>query len=139
MQPSDARMLRGAAIPTALVGVGAVLIGLLTAGSKGLFGAALAAVVVIAFFSLSALVVSWAGRISAQTMMLAALASYVVKILVVMVLVTLIDGVSIWNTTVFGWTVIGLALTWIAAEFRVTLQKGRPYIDEPEGALDRSP
>lgn len=139
MQSNDARMLRGAAIPTAVVGVGAVLIALLAAGAKGALAAALAAVVVIAFFSISAVVVSWAGKISAQTMMLAALASYLVKILAVMVLVTAMDGVTIWNTKVFGWTVVGLALLWIAAEFRVAL-KQRPYIDdETENALDRSP
>ncbi|GAA4387857.1 hypothetical protein GCM10023088_60500 [Actinomadura verrucosospora] len=138
MHTSDARMLRGAAIPTSVVGVGAVVIGLLTAGAQGALAAALASVVVIAFFSVSALVVSWASRLSAQTMMLAALASYAVKILAVMVLVTAIDGVSIFNTQVFGWTVIGLALLWIGAEFRVVLQR-RPYIDDPENVLDRSP
>lgn len=138
MHTSDARMLRGAAIPTSVVGVGAVVIGLLTAGAKGALAAALASVVVIAFFSVSALVVSWASRLSAQTMMLAALASYAVKILAVMVLVTAIDGVSAFDTRVFGWTVIGLALLWIGAEFRVVLQR-RPYIDDPENVLDRSP
>ncbi|GGQ02206.1 hypothetical protein [Actinomadura coerulea] len=138
MHTSDARMLRGAAIPTSVVGVGAVVIGLLTAGAKGALAAALASVVVIAFFSVSALVVSWASRLSAQTMMLAALASYAVKILAVMVLVTAIDGVSVFDTRVFGWTVIGLALLWIGAEFRVVLQR-RPYIDDPENVLDRSP
>ncbi|GGT58005.1 MULTISPECIES: hypothetical protein [Actinomadura] len=138
MHTSDARMLRGAAIPTSVVGVGAVVIGLLAAGAKGALAAALASVVVIAFFSLSAVVVSWAAKYSAQTMMLGALASYAVKILAVMVLVTVIDGVSIFNTQVFGWTVIGLALIWIAAEFRVVLQR-RPYIDDPENVLDRSP
>ncbi|MES9535961.1 hypothetical protein AB0C21_12760 [Spirillospora sp. NPDC049024] len=138
MHTSDARMLRGAAIPTSVVGVGAVVIGLLTAGAKGALAAALASVVVVAFFSVSALVLSWASRLSAQTMMLAALASYAVKILAVMVLVTAIDGVSIFDTQVFGWTVIGLALLWIGAEFRVVLQR-RPYIDDPENVLDRSP
>jgi len=138
MQSNDARMLRGAAIPTGIAGAGAVLIALVAAGGKGALAAALAAVVVIAFFSISAVVVSWAGRISAQTMMLAALASYMVKILAVMVLVTVMDGVTIWDTRVFGWTVIGLALLWIAAEFRVAMQR-RPYIDETQNALDRSP
>ena len=139
MQSNDARMLRGAAIPAAIAGVGAVLIGLLAAGAEGALAAALAAVVVIAFFSISALVVSWAGKISPQTMMLAALASYMVKILAVMLLVTIMDGVTIWDTKVFGWTVIGLALLWIAAEFRVALQQ-RSYIDDTENVqLDRSP
>ncbi|RFS81920.1 ATP synthase protein I [Actinomadura pelletieri DSM 43383] len=138
MHTSDARMLRGAAIPAAAAGVGAVLIGLLTAGGKGALAAALASVVVIAFFSISALVVSWAAKISTQTMMLAALASYAVKILAVMVLVRAMDEVTIWNTTVFGWTVIALALLWIAAEFRIAMQQ-KLYIDEPENVLDRSP
>lgn len=139
MQSSDGRILRGAAIPTALAGLVAVVVGLLAAGTKGALAAALAAVVVVAFFSISALAVAWAAKFSSQTMMLAALASYAVKILAVMVLVTAMDGVSIWNTKVFGWSVVALALTWIAAEFRVALQPGRPYIDEPENAADRSP
>ncbi|WP_433328157.1 hypothetical protein [Spirillospora sp. CA-294931] len=130
MQSSDARILRGAAIPTGLVGVGAIVLSALLAGGKGALAAALASVVVIVFFSLSAVVVGWASKISAQTMMLAALASYAVKILAVMLLVSSLDGVSLWNTKVFGWTVVGLALTWIAAEFRVTM-KSRLYIDEP--------
>jgi ATP synthase protein I len=138
MQSSDAPILRGAAIPTALVGVGAAALGLLLAGGKGALAAALATVVVIAFFSISALAVSWAAKVSSQTMMLAALASYVVKMLAVMVLVIAMDGVSIWDTKVFGWTVVGLALTWIAAEFRIAMQR-RPYIDEPGPALDRTP
>ncbi|MEU8797485.1 hypothetical protein [Spirillospora sp. NPDC048819] len=137
MQSNEARMLRGTAIPTAAAGVAAIVIGFLAAGGKGALAAALAAVVVIAFFSITVLVVSWAGKISAQTMMLAGLASYMVKILAVMLLVTSMDGVTIWNTKVFGWAVIGLALLWLAAEFRVTLQQ-RLYIDEPENALDRS-
>jgi ATP synthase protein I len=131
-------MLRGAAIPATAAGVGAVLIGLLTEGSKGALGAALASVVVIAFFTITALVVSWAAKFSAQTMMLAALVSYMVKILAVMVLVGAMDEVTIWNTTVFGWTVIGLALLWIGAEVRLVMQR-KLYIDEPENALDRSP
>ncbi|WP_329522145.1 hypothetical protein [Spirillospora sp. NBC_01491] len=139
MQSSDGHPVRGAAIPTSLVGLVAVVIGLLIAGPKGGLAAALAAVVVIAFFSVSALAVAWAAKFSSQTMMLAALASYAVKILAVMVLVTAMDGVSLWNTKVFGWSVVAMALTWIAAEFRVALQPGRPYIDEPETAADRSP
>ncbi|GAA4231216.1 hypothetical protein GCM10022254_27780 [Actinomadura meridiana] len=138
MQTSDARMLRGAAIPATAAGVGAVLIGLLAAGTKGALAAALASVVVIAFFSISAMVVSWAAKYSAQTMMLAALVSYLVKILAVMALVGAMDEVTIWNTKVFGWTVIGLALLWIAAEARLVMQH-KLYIDEPENSLDRSP
>ena len=136
MHTSDARMLMAAAIPTSLVGVGAVLIGLLAAGAKGALAAALASVVVIAFFSVSA--GGLMGRqVPAQTMMLAALASYMVKILAVMVLVTAMDEVSIWNTRVFGWTVIGLALLWIGADLSVPQR--RPYIDDTENVLDRSP
>jgi ATP synthase protein I len=130
MQSSDARILRGAVIPTCLVGAAAIVVSLLVAGSKGALGAVIATAVVVAFFSLSALVVSWAAKISPQTMLMAALASYAAKILAVLLLIAGLKRVTIWDPKVFAWTVIVLVLTWIAAEFRVALQV-KAYIDEP--------
>jgi ATP synthase protein I len=133
MQSSDARILRGAAVPTGLVGVAAVLLSLLIAGPKGALGAAIAAAVVISFFTVSHLAVSYAAKVSPQTMMLAALASYVLKILAVMILITALNRVTVWNPRVFGWTLLVLVLTWLAAEIRTTLTTRRTYVDEPAG------
>lgn len=131
MHSPDARILRGAAIPTALAGVGAIAVALLPAGAKGALGAALATVVVLVFFSLTALALGFTAKLPPETAMLAGVTSYLVKIVVLMALVSAFRDATAWNTRAFGWTVIALALVWIFAEFRVTMQTRRPYIDDP--------
>ena len=134
---SGTSILKGAALPTALAGVVALLAGLLFGGPKGAAGAVLGTVVVVAFFSISAYVVDWASKISPQTLMLAGVASYVVKVLGMMILISALRDVTLWNTVIFGWTVVALAVVWIVAEFRITLRTRRPYIDEPTTDGDR--
>ncbi|MFG2002058.1 hypothetical protein ACGFNU_23190 [Spirillospora sp. NPDC048911] len=143
MQPSDARILRGAAIPSALAGAAAVLAGLLLGGAKGALGAAIATVVVIAFFSISVVAVSYASKISAQMMFAAAVFSYITKIFAMFALVAVFSDVTAWNSQAFAWSVIALTLVWIGAEIRHTLKTKMLYIDEPAQtpgpAADRSP
>ena len=122
MESSDARILRGAAIPTGLAGVAAIVIGLLVAGSKGALGAAIGLAVVIVFFSISVFVVNYTAKISPGTMMMAGLLSYAVKFIVVLGLVIALHDVTFWNPKAFAWTVVALTLIWIMAETRATLQ-----------------
>jgi ATP synthase protein I len=141
MQSSDARILRGAAIPTGLVGLAAILLSLLIAGPKGGLGAASGSLIVIAFFAVSVLAVSYASKISPQTMMLAAVLSYTVKLLGLMLLLAALDDVAMWNSKAFAWTVIVLTLTWIGAEIRVFTKVKMLYVDPadaPENQVDRS-
>jgi ATP synthase protein I len=129
----DARILRGAVLPTALVGVGVIGGAYLLAGGKGALGAALAAVLVIAFFSVTALALGFTLKLPPETAMLAGVVSYLVKVLAVMALVSMLNDVTAWDTRAFGWAVIILALTWIFAEFRTTMRR-RSYIDDPAPA-----
>jgi ATP synthase protein I len=122
MESSDARILRGAAIPTGLVGVIAIVISLLTTGSKGALGAVIGVAVVIVFFTISVLVVNYTAKISPQTMMTAGLMSYAVKFLAVLGLVIALKNVTFWNPRAFAWTVVVLTLVWIMAETRALLQ-----------------
>ncbi|MFL5897337.1 MAG: hypothetical protein ACJ76D_02565 [Solirubrobacterales bacterium] len=141
MQSADARILRGAAIPAGLVGVAAVLLSLLIGGAKGALGAAIATAVVLAFFTISHLAVSYAAKVSPQTMMLAALASYAVKILCVILLISALNHVTVWDPRVFGWTVLALIATWLGAEIRATLKSRTLYVDEsaePSGSTTES-
>ncbi|KAB2345950.1 hypothetical protein [Actinomadura rudentiformis] len=146
MQPSDARTLRGAAIPSALAGAVAIVAGLLLGGAKGALGAAIATVVVIAFFSISVVAVSYASKISPQMMFAAAVFSYIFKILGMFVLISVFEDVTAWNNKAFAWAVIALTLVWISAEIRHTLTTKTLYIDEPaapaagpKADADRSP
>jgi len=128
MESSDARIFRGAAIPTALAGVVAALISILLAGPKGLFGSLIGLAVVIVFFSISMVAVNYAAKISPQAMMAAALLSYAVKLLGMFALIALLNRVTIWNPRAFAWTVIGLTLIWILSEARATIKLRAPYV-----------
>ncbi|GAB3276147.1 hypothetical protein GCM10027589_01610 [Actinocorallia lasiicapitis] len=131
MDSSGTRIISGAALPATLVGVGATAVSAVLAGTKGALGAVFATVVVVAFFTATAYVMTWASKISPQTMMLAGITSYIVKIVALMVIISVAKNVTIWNQIAFGWTVVALALTWIFAEFRIGMQVRKPYIDEP--------
>lgn len=137
MHGHDARILRGAAIPTALVGLLAVGVSILLAGPRGGIGAALGVVIVGAFFTVSLLAVTYAARISPTVMMQAALFSYVVKILVLIVLVGALRGVTIWHPQAFAWTVIGCTLVWVAGEVRAFFKEKMLYVDPGTGPSGR--
>ncbi|MFI6518605.1 hypothetical protein ACIBF1_23825 [Spirillospora sp. NPDC050679] len=129
MHSSDARILRGAALPSGLAGIAAVVVGLLLDGTKGALGAALGTIVVLAFFSISVVAVSYASKISPQMMFAAAVFSYITKLFVMFALIAALDGVTVWNSTVFAYTVIALTLVWIGAEIRVSLRTKTLYVD----------
>lgn len=138
MQSSDARTLRGAAIPSALAGVAATLVGLLVAGAEGALGAAIGSVVVIFFFGISVIAVSFASKISPQVMAAAAVFSYVGKILVLFGLLAGFRDTTAWHPQVFAWSVIALTIVWIGAEIRFAMTTKMLYIDEPTGVSTTS-
>ncbi|GAA2422836.1 hypothetical protein GCM10010191_38320 [Actinomadura vinacea] len=129
MHSSDARILRGAAIPTGLAGIAAVAAGLALAGAKGALGAAIGAVIVIAFFSVSVIAVSYASKISAQLMFTAAVFSYIIKIFGMFALVVAFEGVTAWNSKAYAWSVIALTVVWVCAEIRASTKLKTPYVD----------
>jgi len=132
MQGHDARVLRGAAIPTAIVGVLAVIVAAMLAGPKGAIGAAIGAVVVVAFFSISHVAVSYSAKISPQAMMQIALLTYVVKIFAMFGLIVALRGVTFWSQRTFALVVIVATLTWIIAEICVAMKVKTLYV-EPDG------
>lgn len=130
MQANDARLIRGAALPTAVAGVIAVIVSALVSGLEGAIGAVIAPVIVVAFFSISQLVVSWASRISPQTMMLAALVSYVLKVLAVLGFVIALGNATFLDTRAFAWSVVACTLVWITFEVRL-MKTMRIFYVEP--------
>jgi len=132
MQGHDARILRGAAIPTAVIGVLGVIVGSLMAGSKGAIGAAIGAAVVLAFFSISHFAVSYASKISPQAMMQIALLAYTVKIFLMFGLIIALRGVTFWDQKIFALAVIVGTLAWVVAEIRATTKAKMLYVD-PSG------
>jgi ATP synthase protein I len=137
MQSNDARILRGAAIPTGLAGLGAILAGLVLAGAKGALGSAIGVALVLVFFTLGMLVVSYVAKINQQMMLAAGLFGYLVKLLAVFALVAMLSHVKVWNAHAFGWTVLALTIVWLAAETNATMNLKTPYVEPAKGARDQ--
>ncbi len=101
-------------------------------GSKGLLGAGIAAAVVAAFFGLSVLVVGRAARVSPQAMMGAAVATYLVKIIILLALVGEFQNTTDFNGKLFGITAVVLVLAYSAAQVLWSVKLKALYV-EPDG------
>lgn len=133
MQSNDARILRGAAIPTGIAGLVAILASLALAGGKGAFGSAIGTVVVLAFFSVGVFVVNYATRMNQQMILMAGLFGFLIKFIVVFALIAFLKDVTVWNPKAFAWTVLVLTLVWLGAETNATMKFKGPFV-EPEGS-----
>ena len=100
-------------------------------GAKGLYGALIAVGIVTVFFGISVLVVGRAARISPQAMMVAAMVTYVVKIVALAVVVSTLHGISGFSDRALGLTAIGLILVWCATQAITAIKIKMLYV-EPE-------
>jgi ATP synthase protein I len=103
-----------------------------TAGVKGVLGAAIAVAVVAGFFGLTALAFALGAKVSPQAMMGAGAAMYLVKILALLVLITSLQNATAFNGLLFGVTVIVLVLVYQAALI-VSWHRAKTLYVEPDG------
>jgi ATP synthase protein I len=101
------------------------------AGVKGLTGALIGIAIVTVFFGISVLVVGRAARISPQAMMVAAIVTYVVKIVALAIVVSALNGTTAFSTRALGFTAIGCILVWSATQVITTMKVKMLYV-EPE-------
>src|SRR5689334_22237355 len=129
MESSDARILRGAVIPTGLAGLAAIVVSLVAAGSQGAFGALVGLVVVLAFFGISLLAISYSARVSPQILMPVAMGTYLFKIFAMLGLVVLLRDAIWMNGRAFGLTVVLCTFVWLIFEVRTFLRTKMLYVD----------
>jgi ATP synthase protein I len=129
MPATYAVILRRSALLTAPVALLMIVLGGVLGGSKGLLGAALGVGLVIAFFGISALVVSRAARVSPQAMMAAAVGTFLVKILVLIILLGTFQNSTAFNGKFFGLTVIVCVLTYSAAQMVSSMRLKMLYVE----------
>jgi ATP synthase protein I len=132
MLANIAPMARRSAAVTAVAAAVMVALSAALGGHKGLIGAAIAVVVVAAFFGLSVLALSRAARVSPQAMMLAGMGTYLVKILVLLFLVGRFQNSTAFSPWLFGLTAIVLVLVYDIALI-VTFQRTKMLYVEPDG------
>jgi ATP synthase protein I len=129
MPATYAVILRRSALLTAPVALLMIVLGAVLAGTKGLLGAALGVALVIAFFGISVLVVGRAARVSPQAMMVAAIATYLGKILVLLVLVGQFQDSTAFNPRLFGLTAIVCVLAYSAAQIIWSIRLKMLYVE----------
>jgi ATP synthase protein I len=132
MLASYATVARRAAALTAIaaaimVGVSAALVGV-----KGLFGALVGVAIVVVFFGISIVAVGRAAKISPPAMMVAALATFLVKILALAFVVSALKGTTAFSTRTLGFVAIGCILVWSAAQVIAAIKVKMLYV-EPAG------
>ena len=109
-----------------MVAVSAALVGV-----KGLYGALIGVALVAVFFGLSVLVVGRAARISPQAMMVAAMITYLVKIVALGIVVSTLHGVTAFSGQALGFTALGCILVWSATQVITAIKVKMLYV-EPE-------
>jgi ATP synthase protein I len=132
MPATYVRIARHSALSTAVVAVIMAAVSLGIGGAKGLLGAALGVALVAVFFSISVFVVGRAARISPQAMMIAAMVTYIVKIVVLLLFVVQFSNTTTFNTRLFGLTALACILGWCAAQVYWSLKLKFLYV-EPRG------
>ena len=117
----------GAAAAVIMVALAAAL-----SGSKGLIGAVIGAVVVALFFGISLLTVSRAARVSPQAMMAAALGTFLVKMLALIIIFGQLQDTTAFNPRAFGLTVLVCVLAYSAGQMVWSIRLKMLYVD-PDG------
>ena len=126
-----ATIVRRAGALTAVAAAIMVAVSAALVGVKGLIGALVGVAVVTVFFGLSVLVVGRAARVSPQAMMVAAMVTYLVKIVALAVVVSALNGTTAFSTRALGFTAIGCILVWSATQVITAIKVKMLYV-EPE-------
>jgi ATP synthase protein I len=132
MLSSYGLVLRRSVLVTAAAAAIMVAVSGAVGGVKGLVGAVLAVALVAAFFGISVLVVSRAARKSQQAAMVAAISTYLAKIVVLLFIVARFSGTTAFNGKLFGITAIVCILAWTGAQAVNSMRLKVPYV-EPDG------
>jgi ATP synthase protein I len=134
MQEHDARILRGAAVPTAIVAIPLVAGAGLLVGSKAALGAALGVILVAAFFTVGIVVLGWAAKINPVVLMNVAIATYLAKVAALLAVLLLLGDTTLFDRRAFGLSILVAALVWIAGEVRAFSRLKILYVEPDRGA-----
>ncbi len=132
-----ATIVRRAGALTAIAAAIMVAVSAALVGVKGLIGALVGVAIVTVFFGISVLVVGRAARRSPQAMMVAAMITYLVKIVALAIVVSALNGTTAFSTRALGFTAIGCILVWSAAQVITTLKLKMLYVEPEQPAVRR--
>jgi len=129
-----ARVVRRSAALCSVVAVAMIAICASVTGTKGLYGALIAVAIVTAFFGISIVAVGRAAKVSPMFMMAVAMATYVIKILIFLVVLAVLRHVTVFNPRSLGITAFVLILSWSAAQVVTMMRTKMLYVTPEEQA-----
>ena len=132
-----ATIVRRAGALTAVAAAIMVAVSAALVGTKGLIGALVGVAIVTVFFGISVVVVGRAARISPPAMMLAAIITYLVKIVALAIVVSALNGTTAFSTRALGFTAIGCILVWSATQVITTIKLKMLYVEPDSEAVGR--
>ena len=132
-----ATIVRRAGALTAVAAAIMVALSAALVGVKGLIGALIGVAIVTVFFGISVLVVGRAARVSPQAMMVAALVTYLVKIVLLAVVVSSLNGTTAFSTRTLGFVAIGCILVWSTAQVITAIKVKMLYVEPEQSAAQR--
>ncbi len=122
---SEKDLLRGALIPSLVVGVLAIIIAALVKGSAGLIGAMIAQLVVVIYFAVHLGISAISRNLDPMSTFALALFSYFAKFLLLgafLLILTRTTSRESIDRGVFAATAITLTFVWLAGEIRAFLK-----------------
>ena len=129
--PWDLSFLRvGAAVTGVLTAVAALVVGVVSTWADALT-VVIGAVVVTAFFCVSAVVIAKAGRVHDSYALAAAMGTFAVKVLVLVAVLQALPADGWLDLRVLGWTVIAGALLWTGVQSRWVWTRQLYYATPP--------
>jgi len=134
MMANYVRVVRRSAALCSVVAVAMIAICATVTGTKGLYGALIAVAIVTAFFGISIVAVGRAAKVSPMFMMAVAMATYIVKILIFLVVLALLRHVTVFNPRSLGITAFVLILSWSAAQVVTMMRTKMLYVTPEEQA-----
>ena len=126
-----ARVVRWSIALTSVVAAVAVEVCAALGGAKGAYGSLIGVGVVTVFFGISIVVVSRAAKVSPMAMMVAAMASYLAKIIAFAIVLAVLRHSTAFNGRMLGFTAFACIVTWCAAQV-VTMMRTKALYVTPE-------
>jgi ATP synthase protein I len=132
MTTQYARVVRWSMALTSVVAAVAVVLCATLGGSKGAYGALIGVGVVTAFFAISIIVVGRAARVNPMAMMVAALGTFLGKMILFLIVLALLRHSTAFNGKMLGFTALACILAWSASQVITSMKLKMLYV-EPDG------
>jgi ATP synthase protein I len=132
MMTHYSRVVRWSLALTSVVAAVAVVLCAVLGGAKGAYGALIGVGVVTVFFAISIVVVGRAARIAPMAMMVAALGTFLFKIIAFMIVLAVLRHSTAFNARDLGFTALACILAWSASQVITSMRINFLYV-EPDG------